>query len=337
MSKNKEKIIKFDNILEIKGISKKEVKDLRTLCELKLQNDSMDSSGKEVASDPEHHSIDFYNNMHPKSMTDNGSFILYDEGAESHELPLYETISTSTRPIYTFSENLRKKSKIIKLVLEPKFTKYSSIRSFTSIYQDASTITWTQFSTNSEWEHDIKIQFWNCYKVNSIGARSLHQICDQVSRIVDQIPASDIYIMDDHIKAQHFRKAIMPKRVSEIIQINHQCAILFTLLQNRCIEKSQPNVFFMAYNIVGRVYDLFVGREPISTQSIIISILQSSNKSFDESTDLSPTIEVSEDIKNTYYKSYPVERECLGKSMLIGLTFIRLGLLKSNKKCFQDM
>lgn len=322
---NGKTITKFEHISNVKGISKKEVADLRILCELKLQNDARNSNQKEIGSNYEQHDIHLYDNMHPKSVIDNASFILYDEGMKSHDPPSNEAISTSTRPIHTFSDNAGKKSKAIKLVLEPRFTKYSSIRSFTSIYQDASTITYTQFSSNGEWANGIKIEAWNCFKVQSVGVRSLHQICDQVSRIVDQIPASDIYIMDDHVKTQHFRKAITPKRISEIIQMNHQCAILFTLLQNRCSENRQPNVFFMAYNIVGRVYDLFVGREPISTQSIIKSILQSSNKNLEESL----LIEVAEDIKSTYNRSYPVERECLGKSMLIGLTFIRLGLLKN--------
>lgn len=135
---------------------------------------------------------------------------------------------------------------------------------------------------------------------------------------------------------QHFRKSIAPKRLADIVQMSQQCAIFAALLQYKSTHGTNtlehPNVFFMGYNAVGRLYNLFVGHEPVSTQSIIKNIFQSNLPYIESSEELdTPKIEIRDSIKNTYFKSYPVERECLGKSMLIGLTFTKLRLLKTDK------
>lgn len=324
-------ITKFDDILQIKGISKKTVTDLRKFCESQVQNDQSNENSIDFPLISEYESNNFNENVQPKSFVNNNkSFILYDEGLPPIELSPPVTKSTD---LFSNSDSSMKKWKSLKLILEPRLTKYDSIHSFASIYQDATGVACTQFSPiSSQWDGGIKINTWNYHKLDTIGAKHVFQLCDQISHVANQLPASDIYIMDDHIKLQHFRKAITPKRIAEIVQMSQQLAILVTLLQNKNshVEKTQPNVFSMNYSIVARLYDLFVGREAISTENIIRNILYNTNKNSEEILDLLQ-IELNDSVKKTYFKSYPVERECLGKSMLIGLTFIRLGLLKTNK------
>lgn len=324
-------ITKFDDILQIKGISKKTVGDLRKFCESQIQDDQKNASSIDFSLINEHKSNNFDEHVQPKSfINNNNSFIFHDE-----EMPLIELSPpiTKSTDLSSNSDSSMKKWKSLKLILEPRMTKYNSIHSFTSIYQDATGVACTQFSPiSSQWDGGVKINTWNYHKLDTVGAKHVFQLCDQISHVVNQLPASDIYIMDDHIKLQHFRKAIAPKRIAEIVQMSQQLAILVTLLQNNNshVEKKQPNVFSMNYSIVARLYDLFVGHEAISTENIIRNILYNSNKSSEESLDSLP-IELNDNVKKTYFKSYPVERECLGKALLIGLTFIRLGLLKTNK------
>lgn len=323
-------IKKFDEILQIKGISRKTVDDLRQFCELQLQEDSKNGNNADV---PLIHNPE---DIHPHSFahSNDGSFILYDEG-----IPSMDLCPPAPKPMQQQSnwDNASKKWKSCKLILEPRLTKYSSINSFTSIYQDATGVTCTQFSPiQGEWDNGVVIETWNHHRVDTIGAKHVFQLCDQLSQVVDKLPASDIYIMDDHIKLQHFRKAVTPKRLAEIVQMSQQFAILVTLLHNRknrrdLMESTQSNVFSMNYSTVARFYDLFVGREPISSENIIRNILLHTNKCPEESLDSLP-IELNDDLKKIYLKSYRVEREYLGKSMLMGLTFIRLGLLKTTNK-----
>lgn len=343
-------IEKFDDISQIKGITKKTVENLRRYCEAQLQADAGIHPENKSLQPPVSHEAeinyfhqDFQSNRFANESDNN--FLIYDESIEPTHFTQQKPSSYKSHPSgNSYSENQPKNFKTFKLVLEPKLKRHSPIRSFTSIYQDATAITCTRFKANGEWEDGISIDSWNFHKVASVGAKQLNQICDNLSEMVNRLPASDIYIMDDHVKVQHFRKSVTPKRVVEIVQMSQQCAILVALLQcknqQENSEPKQPSVYFMGYSAVGRLYDLFVGREAISTQSIIQSILQSSC--------ISPRIdgiqsheglkiEINNDIKNSYFQSYPVERECLGKSMLLGLTFIQLSLVKVNKKSSQSM
>ncbi|XP_055314034.1 uncharacterized protein LOC129575126 [Sitodiplosis mosellana] len=328
-------ITKFDEILQIKGISVKTVDDLRRFCESQIQENPKNASSTDIpSSSADIPLIHEHADIQPHSFVNNdSSFIFYDEGVPP--IDLYPTATKSTQLISN-PDNSTKKWKSLKLILEPRLTKYSSIRSFTSIYQDATGVTCTEFSPiKGEWDNGVEINSWDHHRVDSVGVKHVFQLCDQLSQVVEKLPVSDIYIMDDHIKLQHFRKAVTPKRLAEIIQMSQQFAILVTLLQNRknshdCTELTQSNVFSMNYSIVARLYDLFVGREPIATENIIRNLLYNSNKSPEQSPDLL-AIELDDNTKKIFLKSYPVDRECLGKSMLMGLTFIRLGLLKTNK------
>lgn len=341
-------IEKFDDISQIKGISKKTIENLRQFCATQLKPDDEQQQSKDTVAEQSFHE---YNNPDILFETNNFSpsenpFIFYDERTDPsdfHSQPKSASTPYPARSSNQFAENSSKNFKSSKLVLEPKLTKYTGIRSFTSIYQDATAIACTRFSAKDEWEHGIKVETWDFHKIQTVGPKQLYQVCDNLAQTVDRLPISDIYIIDDHIKMQHFRKAVSPKRVAEIIQMSQQWAILVALLQyksaHRTADPKQPKVFFMGYSSVGRLYDLFVGREAISTQSIIINILNScciSPRTDSIQSHENPSIEFSDEIKNTYFKSYPVERECLGKSMLIGLTFIQLGLLRANKKTFPN-
>lgn len=325
----------FDDITKIKGISKKTIDNLQQFCELQLQRDNQTDTvlidPKMPGNEPFFKEATIEHENYPENFDSNGNFILYDESIPPVDLSVQNT--RTTRPSSTYTGGGIKNNKVIKLVLEPKLTKFSSLRSFTSVYQDASIITYTRFSSETDWTNDVKVDAWNYHKMPTNHGKNLCQLCNQVSEIVQQLPLSDIYVVDDSIKVQHFRKPILPKKLSEIVQISQQCAILVALLRNQTsnVDFKDSNVFLMCYSTVGRLYDLFVGHEAISTQTIIKNILHDPAETIE-----SMKLDVNNDIKHTYFKSYPVERECLGKSMLIGLSFIRLGLLKANRKSLSD-
>lgn len=342
-------IMKFDELSQIKGISKKTVESLRKLCQEELLGSKQNP--QDIPAEQFYHengNQTIYRDIEMKAFSSD-NFVLWDERITPTDLPQSQLTSTSTSSyqVRTTNEKYGKGSdknlKSLKLVMEPKWnpTKYSAIRSFTSIYQDAMAISCTRFSCKEgRWENGVTVETWDFHKAPTLGSKQLSQISDHISKTVDKIPTSDIYIIDDHIKIQHFRKSVTPKRIPEIIQMSQQCAILLALLQYKSSRETndmrqQPNVFFMGYNAVGRLHDLFVGNEATSNQSIITSILHGSCI-FPSSNSIQAlecsNIEIGDAIKNTYFKSYPVERECLGKSMLMGLTFIQLGLLGSANK-----
>lgn len=344
-------IINFDDLVQIKGISSKTVKQLKDFCSsqisdsksLALKSDVALLSSSPSSSPPiEFAEYEYSPNNDqvyiPEGFAEssNDNFIIYDESIPPMDL----SVPNRSEPMSRSPEAQSKYTKTLKLALEPKLFNFDAIRSFTTIYQEAATITWTKFLADQNWNDKIQIDEWSQHKITTDITKNLCQVCDELSKIVERLPTSDVYIIDDHIKVQHFRKAIPPKKVAEIVQVNQQYTALVTLLLQKQRRNEQqtdptetnrpmpspPNVHFMSYNCVGRLYNLHVGHETISTQSIVKRILNN----FDEPSE-SLDIHVNDDIKQRYFKSFPVVRECLGRSLLTGLTFIRLGLLKQKK------
>lgn len=223
-----------------------------------------------------------------------------------------------------------KQLKSIKLILKPRCDKKKlkdSIGSFTSINLDITSISWTRFNAiDSNWKNGIEITDW---KFNNISTISNEHICDLIkiiSRAIDEIPSSDIYIIEESSKAQHFRKMLKPNSISEIVQINQLNAIIVTLLQKRMVKQTEitNNVYFLGQSIVGRLHNLYIGNETVSTHSIIKDILRSKRQQ--ENTNIQFNIEFDENVRKTYFDSKAINQEFMGKSMLIGLTFYRLAL-----------
>lgn len=336
MIANGSSVTNFDDISQINWISKVTVDKLRKFCESRAKDEQKNFENAEIHTFHEQN-IHFDDDIWTNSFEKNDISILYDGTIAPID---FQNSGQDLNLSKTFLDKAGKTSKVIKLGLDPKLCKHASIRSFTTIDLDATSITYTRFSANGEWDNGFKIEAWNHYKIQLIGVKNLFQMHNKLSIFIEQLPESDIYILDDYVKLENFRKAVPPKRLSKIIEMNQQFAMLFTLLRNRkpCLSKEakKPNVFFMTYNNVGRIYDLLVGREPVSTESTIKNILNNLNNNIEESAASSIPIEVDENLKNTYFRSHPVKRESLGKTMLIGLTFIRLGLLKNSAKCSWD-
>lgn len=305
-------------------MNKKTVDKLREFCESRVQDDRKNSSNTDIHYPHETQKVHFNVDIWPNSFGKKDSFILYDETIAPNDS------KTTKQSLYTennsFSDD-EENPKAIKLVREPKLAKFPSVRSFTVIDLNATSISYIHFSADSIWNRGIKIDAWKHFKIRLEGMKNLYQMCDQLSQVVEQMPESDIYILDD-VK-ETFHKAVTPKRNSEIVQINQQYAILFTLFQNKMHSVSSKregsNVFFMTYNIVERLYDLPVECDSVSKESTIRDILNNSGLNIGKS---SIPIEFDDDLKNNYFKSNQIECESLGKAMLIGLAFIRLSLLK---------
>lgn len=320
-------IASFDEILNIKGISKKTVDGLRIYCESQLHTETQRSNVKAVETYPQ---FPF------------GGLQYEDISALNYEEKPFDESMTPQHFVQNASNTHNAKNKAaksLKLVLDPHLTQIKSIRSFTAIHQCAEVISYTKLSVNVEWASGVKVENWGLQKSPAVGSKFLCDMSERLSTIVDQLPESDIYIVDDHIKSQNYYRSLTPKMVSDIVAMNQQCAILVSLLQQRkskfCAETRDPNVVFMSYNIVAKLYNLLVGREIASTQPPVRTILNNKAEIHisKNANEIIGTfgIEMENSFKNTYFKSYPLAREQLGKSLLLGLTFVRLGLLDENK------
>lgn len=318
-------ISNFNDITKIKGINTKIVESLREFCASKIAIDAAHDLEKRTFD--EHAEYVPAPDYFPNDFVEKGNnFIIYDETIPPIDLPMQNDNRNY------ISDSKSKAAKTIKLVLEPKINWQTTlIESFTSIHQETNGISVARFSANNHNWNDIKIDALTHYETKALDGKSkLGQMCEQLAVLVGELPNSDVFIVDDHIKAQRFHKSISPKKLAEIVHINQQCAVLMALLHKKRISSNESNaVYFMGYQAVGQLFNLLVGNEPISTQSTIKNILHGdfSNKTLKPLESFK--IDVNDEIKRTYHKSYAIQREYLGRSMLIGLTFIRLGILRA--------
>lgn len=316
----------FNDMAHIDGIDQKIVENLREFCASKIANDAAPGLEKQTFNN-EHAEYVPVPDYFPNDCVDSGNnFIIYDERIP----PIDLAIQNDNR--HYASDSKPKPTKAIKLALEPKLNwQTTSIESFTSIHQEANGISVARFSANNHNWNDIKVDAWTHYKTEALDVKSkLCQMYEQLAAIVGELPNSDVFIVDDHIKAQRFHKSVSPKKLTEIVHINQQCAILMALLHQKRISNNESNVvFFMGYQAVGQLFNLLVGNEPISTQSTIKKILHGDFSSETLKPLESFKIDVDDEIKRAYHKSYAIQREYLGRSMLIGITFIRLGILRA--------
>lgn len=266
----------------------------------------------------------------------------YDSGNKNTSSTLHFTypMDLIEKPIKTeskteestswYTDKIKKNSRQLKLSLEPKRTKIypQKINSFTAIHQDTVGVSWARFSRldNSQWTDGVRINGWNLENAPLFNNEHVCSRVKQLSNIIDGIPMSDVYIMETSPKLSNFRQSMPSKAVSEIIQINQVNTILTTLLLSRQPKESkQSNVYFLGPSLVGRLYGLYIGRETVSTQPMIRDILKMTQKQLDIDTF---TIDINNNVKQVFFNSFGISRECLGKSMLTGLTFLHLALEK---------
>lgn len=271
-----------------------------------------------------------YNESVPQSFVNsNENFILYEDTGV-HDILLEK----GDKPGWSVEKK-------IKCATDPKISsqKLNSIKSFTSIYQDSTAITWAQITANSDgkWKNGVTISNWKYFSIppSADGSDNICKLSKKIVHIINQMPETDIYVVENNVKANQFRKTITGKFISGVVQMNQINAILVTLLQsrNKCSD-SEWNVFLMGHTAMARLYNLYVGQEAVSTQSIIKKIFHANPEQLDNHTkhdDHDVSIEIDDTLKKVYFDAKNVDREFLGKSLLIGLTFIRCRLLKVNK------
>lgn len=312
----------IDEVSKVNGFSSETVENIRQFCESQLQ---MNQEKSNNAANHEPYFSNVNDNIYPNSFD---SFFTphYEIGhIPSNEIPGEHEPMPSKR----FDDSVRgsKRDKHTRPKLFPSFDKKLVFDSFTSIYLDASAIAYTKFNVANEndswnWNKGFSIEDWKYIKMDTQNANRIFSLYHRTRDALEQIPKSSIYIFDDHILMQRFHKSVLPAKVNEICRVNQQMAFLLAFLEEN--DEHCPNVFSMSYNNTGKIYGLAMGSEISSNKNIMNKILN--NVHFEEHEDLN--FEISNDIKDKYYKQYQIEREALGRTMLLGLTFLQRRVIK---------
>lgn len=221
-----------------------------------------------------------------------------------------------------------------------------SLTSCVSIHVDLNCIAWTKLSLLPEDSETgskirpIQIDEWMCHLIgNDDKKRSLSDLIQILNQLNEQIPVADTYVVEAQPSAQGGKQPGNPVQVNVNVQKAQLYAMVCMLVASRSglstLETSeakkriadQQRIFFLRTYLASRLYKIYIGKERVSTEDVIKDVLRYGYEAEPTSYTLS-AIKVPKHLRDFYEESDSLDREFLGQSMLIGLTFLKLCVLK---------
>lgn len=265
------------------------------------------------------------------------------------------------------SESLAKKLSYVTPTL------YEHVRKTTttcvSLNIDLNSISWSKFRLNYTKDFSqlkfIEVEDWSSYEIPEYKRLNLSELINIIIYVNKKIPDGDVYVMESLPSAQQAKQPGNPIQVNVNVQRSQFVAMASTLLANRSSNlvdefedlnekdddtsihlakkhKITQNVFFMRQFLASRLFRIYIGNEKVSTENAVENLLRYNYNYSDNAapdSNLSVTNEqnlhVPDQFREVYQHSNRIKREYLGQSFLIGMTFIRLCLLKCSKSMQQ--
>lgn len=208
----------------------------------------------------------------------------------------------------------------------------STTKSCVSIQVGINNISWCRLSITDE--NTIHITNWTMYEIID-KKMHLSELIRVVLYVNSRLPEGDCYILENP-KVQQGGAPNSVLQVNINLQNSQLIAMTSAVLANRNAIDSSPesdsddnkdkedsmNVFYLRQYLSSRLFGTFIGNERVSNQAIVENLIESNCDS---------SVIVPDSIKEDYRSSSNVEKELLGQSFLLGLTFIRLCVLKCPK------
>lgn len=244
----------------------------------------------------------------------------------------------------------KKKQQFVSPALLEKNRK--SITSCVSFHIDLNCVAWTKLSFCSENDVDdnestILVDEWMCYEVGNDDKKlNLSDLIQVLLNLNSKIPYADVYVVEAQQMPQAAKQPGSPVQMNFNIQKAQFLAMLSILMASRVgsveeiaednetkkLSTSQQNIFFLRNFLSSRLYKTFIGNERVSTEQVIEKLLCYDYSSV-QTEDL-PTfesIDIPPHLREYFNTGERLDREYLGQSLLVGLTFVKLCVLKCSK------
>jgi transcription elongation factor, mitochondrial len=251
------------------------------------------------------------------------------------------------------SQLLRKKQTYVTPAVLEGFRQ--SITSCVALHVDLNCIAWTKLSLAPDDDDQggvrpIFVDEWMCHQIgNDDKKRSLSDLIQILVHLNDRIPSADTYIVENQPTPQAAKQPGSPVQLNINVQKAQLVAMVCMLMASRnhngkaydqsSLEETpvseakkrvvdQQRIFFLRSFLASRLYKIYIGKERVSTEHVIDDIFRY-NYNQDEPTNYSfSSIDVPSHLRECYEQGDKIEREYMGQSMLLGLTFLKLCVLK---------
>ena len=247
-----------------------------------------------------------------------------------------------------------KKQQFVSPNLLEKFRK--TITSCVSFNIDLNYVAWTKLSLNTdEIGNPVRVEEWVCYQVGNDNKKlSLADLIQIALHLDSKVPSADVYVVEAAPTPQIAKQPSSPVQMSINVQKSQFLAMLSILMASReaddliTIQKSQSyldetdqlkmeskmrfnsqqKLFFLRNFLASRLYKTYVGNERVSTGNVIEKLLRYNYPVHESKKPSFESLNVPEYLREYYKTSGKLDREFMGQSMLIGLTFIKVCILK---------
>lgn len=223
----------------------------------------------------------------------------------------------------------RRLASVVSPKLQDEFR--TSIRTCLALNVAANCISWSRIEI--ETDRQFKITEWSHVPIDNKKFQT-HELAELALKVSRQIPEADVYLMENPTRAP----TMMGNQNANAINVNVEkaqlIAMLSALLMNRSdseiVEGSATNLYFVKQFAAAKLFNTFVGNEKTSNNAVVMNLLGEDASALgwmNILTDLKmEPLLLSEGVRNQFFDMGSVEREFIGQSLLLGLTFIKLGV-----------
>ncbi|XP_071107500.1 transcription elongation factor, mitochondrial-like isoform X2 [Haliotis cracherodii] len=190
-----------------------------------------------------------------------------------------------------------------------------NVRTLVTLDAQLDGITWTKIDRN------LRVEGWDHISLfDKVYLKlDLHQFLEKLLLVKDKLPEADIYVMERKV----FRN-INPRMVPFLFNMKILDAMLFTLL-NRDFESSGDHkIYMVAPTLVSQFFGLSVGGERVSGQHVLQDIQRMQS-------DVAMDVDIPHARWDTFKNLNNVQKEKYANSLLLGVAFYKLIVLRSHK------
>lgn len=236
------------------------------------------------------------------------------------------------------------------------------VQSCVSFHLDLNFIAWAKLSLGAEGDaiRPIHLEEWKCFRIGNEDKKlSLSDLIQILIFLNDKIPHADAYVVEAQQTAQPAKQPGSPVQVNINVQKSQFLAMLSILMvargsmhvddsfpisneldENEELEKifnekddlkptkHQQKIFFLKTFLASRLYKTYIGSERVSTDSAVENILRYNYSKNQPDAHTFSSVNVPIKLREMFAQSDKLNREYMGQSLLIGLTFFKLCVLK---------
>ncbi|XP_058834825.1 uncharacterized protein LOC131692016 [Topomyia yanbarensis] len=257
-----------------------------------------------------------------------GTFISLDQVLELDGFGItvlrkfYDSIVESPKDVNSTSKLIKKDTKCT----IPFFPTglISKVSSCVSLYIGLDFVTWAKFQIDEN--QPTVLTGWNSFAISDrkLLVTDLIRIVTQINQL---IPEADVYVVENPAVAQTVATGSALK-TNISIQKSQLNAMVMLMLSNRPTEDpdlAYKNVYFLKQFISARLFGIYVGTERVSSETVVRSLMEHQvGLNENNLENIQSKLSIPSGLKVLYEEHYDAEREFLGQSLLLGLSFLRL-------------